>query len=629
MVIVSRIKKILSDKNLIIIFAVVYAIINIGNYKLGIAQTSSDDGILSGAFISKNPENYFKDAGAQSMKVMGSYSIMNQIPTWLYINFGINPEIFWVFFVYFQNIFYVISIYFLSRCMALSKVISFFVVLMAINLRIHTLNLAWIGDLEWMPYGTWVVLPIELFCIGFLVKKRFKPAIFCHVISIFIHPTFSLGLTITIILLVLFRRKSFEIRKYIILLIIPYTVFAYRNQKNKNIFLDEIDENLVTSVLNNSHVNTLLFQSTNMNFGYTVVSAFTILSLIYLINFQITKQNFRLGNVDLIIVLSSVLLMAFLATNLIAIYGRIVPVLQANLQRFSIIYVILVLIYSLKILSESKVKEIKFIALPLYVTIFATSNLFIHIMISVFWMVYGIRKSRLVLTQSLMTLFFQLWIFNKFSNSENMDLLNSIKITGQSINWDSAISARYSGFFVLILLFLMWLILASKDLLENNSKLQFLLQSLNYGTLLFIAFILLENRQFDTLIRENDKLKAYSDIQIWARENSKPGQYFMVDNLYVYRGWRNATNRPVLSYMNIGNSYVYLKSDKYWSDKYAEHFINNEPYSAQGLINETQSVKSFGQEFGASFVVWKNEWVPLELPAVYVNDEYTIYSLEK
>ena len=181
---------------------------------------------------------------------------------------------------------------------------------------------------------------------------------------------------------------------------------------------------------------------------------------------------------------------------------------------------------------------------------------------------------------------------------------------------------------IIFLIIATWVVLYTNRDFKLSNKFYKFLNIFSLAIITFLAYTVLANRHLDTVNRENTKLKAYADVQNWARKNSKPNQYFMVDNLYIYRGWRNATNRPVLSYMNIGNAYIYLKSDKYWSDKYAEFFESNEPYSAQGKVDETKAIKSFGQEFGASFVVWKKDWVPLDLPSAYANSDYIIYSLE-
>lgn len=614
--------------SLISIFAIIYSVINIGDYKLGIAQTSSDDGILSGAFISKNPENYLRDAGAQSLKVMGSNSIIHEIPSWLYINFDINPEIFWVILVYFQNIFYVISIYYLSRCLSLTKTISFFVVLMAINLRVHTLNLAWIGDLEWMPYGTWIVLPIELISLGFLIRGKIRLSIVLHAVSILIHPTFSLGVTMILLAYIGLKKQNQEDKKYLLLLFAAYVYFIQNYFQTKELALDKINEGIVSSILRNEHVNTLLFESTNLNFEYSVVSAFLLLSLFFLISFSITANYKNQDRAIELIMISSLILITFLIVTLGAIYFEFVPVLQINLQRFSIIYVVLSLIYSIRVLTCTKNREIKFVAAPLYIAIFFTSNLFLHILISIFWMIFGLRRSRVIFVQSQLTLFFQIWILNKTPSEENQNIFSAIQHIGKRFSWESVFSSKYSGLTIIFLIIATWVVFYKNRGLQIRNKFYKFLSTFSLALIIFFAQTVLVNRQLDTVNRENTRLKAYADVQNWARDNSKPNQYFMVDNLYVYRGWRNATNRPVLSYMNIGNAYVYLKSDKYWSDKYAEFFESNEPYSAQGKVDETKTIKSFGQEFGASFVVWKKDWVPLDLTFVYENSDYVIYSLE-
>jgi hypothetical protein len=613
---------------LVTIFAIIYSVINIGDYKLGIAQTSSDDGILSGAYISKNPENYLRDASAQSLQVMGRNSIIHELPSWLYKNFDVNPEIFWVILVYFQNMFYVISIYYLARCLSLSKIISCFTVLIAINLRIHTLNLAWIGDLEWMPYGTWIVLPIELISLGLLIQGKTRLSIGLHAIGILIHPTFSLGVTILLLAFVWLKRDYLKDKKYLLLLFAAYVYFFQNYIKTKQLALDKIDENLVKSILSNGHINTLLFDSTNINFEYTTVSAFLLLSLFYLVTLSITEHRKSQKAPLTLMKILSVILILFITGALAAIYFEFVPILQMNLQRFSIIYVIVILIYAIKVLISTKNKEIRFVAAPLYIAIFFTSNLFLHIIISIFWIIYSLQRSRLILIQSQLTLTFQIWILNKRTSEENQDLLTAIRQIGKNFGWESVISAKYSGLMIILLIIATWVVLYAKRCLKSNDKLHKLFSALGVSLVIFLALTVLENRHLDTVNRENVKLKAYADIQNWARENSKPSQYFMVDNLHVYRGWRNATNRPVLSYMNIGNAYVYLKSDKYWSDKYAQFFESNEPYSAQGQVNETQQIKSFGQEFGASFVVWKKEWIPLDLTSIYDNSHYIVYSLE-
>jgi hypothetical protein len=243
-------------------------------------------------------------------------------------------------------------------------------------------------------------------------------------------------------------------------------------------------------------------------------------------------------------------------------------------------------------------------------------------------MLFGLRRSRVIFVQSQLTLIFQIWILNKITSEENQDFLGAIRQIGKRFSWESVFSSKYSGLMIIFLIIAIWVVLYTNRDFKLSNKFYKFLNIFSLAIITFLAYTVLANRHLDTVNRENTKLKAYADVQNWARENSKPNQYFMVDNLYIYRGWRNATNRPVLSYMNIGNAYIYLKSDKYWSDKYAEFFESNEPYSAQGKVDETKAIKSFGQEFGASFVVWKKDWVPLDLPSAYANSDYIIYSLE-
>jgi hypothetical protein len=613
---------------LIWIFGVIYAIVNVGDYKLGIAQTSSDDGLLAVAFIHKNKQNYLNDHGAQGAEILRTSSIMHHIPSLMFDNFNLNPEIFWVLLTYFQNIFFVTSIYFLAKTITRSSKISVFVVLMAINLRIQTLNLAWIGDLEWMPYGTWISLPIQLYAFRFILNEKFNKAIFLQVISILVHPTFSLGLTLYMAITFVTKKNY----KKILLLLFPFFYPVFNYLRNRNLMVEEDSGYYIKSLLENPHINSIQFDPNRINFGITSISLCLILSLALLVSFGSTaKEESAFKTIKPFRILS-IIMIIFITVSYIGLLTSNVNVMKLNLQRFSIILIIILLIYAINIIFTTRNKYLIYVLIPTYILIFITSNILLHIIIALLWLIYGILNSKIITIQSLMVLWIELWIMNGFMNSSNILNKNVIEMIinlKKIVTWESVISGRVSGGWVILWLAIMILFIRGQWIIESKYLDKKILASFNVLLILFLSYIVLQNRYLDTKNRENPNVIALADIQKWARDKSNPNDYFMVDNLYVYRGWRNATNRPVLSYMSIGNGYFQLKSDIKFNKLYEEFFKNIEPYSANGITDETSKIQEFGHKFGASYIVWKKEWVPLNLKLIYKNDYYNIYDIRK
>src|SRR5688500_7864782 len=101
--------------------AIVATTLLIGDFGVRLANTSTDDGLVSIAYFFTYPERFAQDLQLRSWAPIALASRMNLLPAVAFKYAGVSPEIcFWLF-AYLQNILLALAMYRLAMVMVQSR----------------------------------------------------------------------------------------------------------------------------------------------------------------------------------------------------------------------------------------------------------------------------------------------------------------------------------------------------------------------------------------------------------------------------------------------------------------------------------------------------------------------------
>lgn len=182
------------------------------------AHISNDDSFLAHALRFVNPDIFINDSFINLYQTWVNKSALNLIPSLLLKYFSLDPINLFLPVTIFQNLLLFNVVAFISFKYFPSVLTPWITSLFFFTFQPQLWNLAWFGDLTWMPYGMWLALPFVILSVYYAFEGVFKKSIYLLLITQLIHPTLGLMLAGYLFLQFISNWKKISKEFYAILL---------------------------------------------------------------------------------------------------------------------------------------------------------------------------------------------------------------------------------------------------------------------------------------------------------------------------------------------------------------------------------------------------------------------------
>ena len=605
----------------------------VGSLVLNLVDGSTDDTIISHAISWATPELFKNDFRSANFAIETPTSMINLVPGLALKYFGIDPLNFYLFFLVIQILLLPVAVFKLARVFNVSNKNSIILTLIFLIVRPQYWNFAWIGDLDWMPYASWLALPCFILYVTSKLQFNDKKSYIFLLLGIACHPTFGA--------LILFfdliwetvainyktaRTKSLlknNWRNFTYIFSGLYLLcnFIYiRSKSAKPIPRDYID-----AIIGNNHFNAVVTSPSAITWRTSFTALILIITLMAIIGTGIKLISLKNQNRSLLPSLLITLLITTLL-QLIAIRIDHLTLLRIMFTRFSIFFVSIVFIYAVSILMKQKLNPVQIITYVLFILFPGELSLCL-IMINL--VVFRIRLTRKFIAPHLLGLYFIFFVLINQSSRLKSIILNMFSPTYNELNiinllrskspYGNLLTDRFTVQFLTLTLIIIstYVYLLSTTILKFEKRYNSL-QSTVIVVLLFSGLIL--GRELETSIRHNTKTESLLEVQKWAKINTKPGTVFMGYDWSTYLGWRTFSRRGMMYITDCGSSpYFYSKSDAQ-CQKLQDLVLS----TTQNEIEEIQKISKLTR---IHYILKRaNQELPLKI--VYQNKDYIVYDSE-
>jgi hypothetical protein len=603
-----RLTKISLPQILPLVAIIGFAILNtqalIGNFRIRLANTSSDDGLVATAYIYKYPDRFQQDVHALNNLSASMSSLMGWIPAVSFKYLNIKPEYFAFLFVYLQNILLGLATYDLTYTLIKKREWSFLVAVFVYYARPYDWNLAAYGDLEWMAYAGYLALPFCLFAISSYIKARFKLTYFSLLLAALIHPSlgfmtnFILGLNVFVNAL-LEKKNLLHLTKkvlpHIVVLILSMLPMQLLTA-GKLIKLNHQDYQLI---FNNGHIAP--WATLDANFTNAAVTAGYMLISLVILNFAALLQLAKKPTFARFIFISigGVLILALV--HYLAVTYYLDDLYKLILTRATQLLVFILMPYAF--LSFSR--QIK-----------AQQPTFLFFI--VFLLFLGIYKPNIFFAMSLSYLIFQIFAL-KFSRY--LSLWETGFILVMIWLFYRTIAKGFVPDPVLTLYAVVYLVVA----LTLSKYAKFYPKLVIYGLSLLMMISSLQLSKNIGLAATRGDAVDYFLMQNWVKHNTLEKSLFVVLESPTYRGWRNYTYRPLFNPQEYVNVYV----NTTYAAKHNVAFAQFEADYLAAYHNLTRDElywRELKKRFGVSYLVTKSHTL-FAFPIAFKNPSFTLYQI--
>jgi hypothetical protein len=143
----------------------------------------------------------------------------------------------------------------------------------------------------------------------------------------------------------------------------------------------------------------------------------------------------------------------------------------------------------------------------------------------------------------------------------------------------------------------------------------------------FIGNISFQNKIQETENR-NSRYDSFKDIQVWAKNNSKIDETFVVEaGTSTYGAWGSLAERPRLITSNLeGQQYLYTQRNK--SRNLERTNILKEIKSKGITLFSDAYYVEFHKKWNFNYIVQKNEEIKIKsFPLLYQNNDFSIFGI--
>jgi hypothetical protein len=609
----------------------------VGNLSYNLTNTSTDDGLIAHALAYSNPDTFSGDFRALNFRTEVYASIMNLIPSLSMKFLNIHPINFYVIFLVLQIVLLPLAVYRLSRVLGSKKQISIAISLAVLIVRPHYWNLSWTGDLDWMPYATWLALPFFIFYIAEKIKQSLWRSYFALLLGFLIHPSMGCLVLIFDVALLFLSKSNSELnyrqveKKPLTYSYLACILFLFGNYVYSSIMSGTFVPNYYkTAILGNTHFNAVITSPSSPTWRTTVTFWLLFVMLTFCVIYLFKKKLISKDEVIFLKILYFVLLILVLL-QVVAIKLQQITIMRLLPSRFSIVFIVFIFVFVLaKIFSrkELKVEEVililLFLSFPGIMMICIISTYyFINISPKIsrtklYLFFVGVGLFILTTEYILRPLGFARQILKSVRATDG--ILNSLILPLRSASpYGNLLTDRFE------LKQLVWLILAtlmlalfSRRYIHANKGMGQKVVMTLLVTVLSVGLI--NGRYLETAIRHPSITQDLYLAQTWAKINTPTNSLFMGRDWSIYLGWRNLSERGMVSVYDCGSSpYFWSKSDDRCNalQKLALTWSGTE----QELILKESNLT------GATYLLRKKTQASLSLPIEYENGSYVIYDL--
>jgi len=614
-------------------------IIEIGDPLIRMSFISNDDSFVAHSYAYTFPLRYSDDIFMSTFQNWVNLSILNYVPSILLSNFDLDPKVLFLPVTVFQNVALYFSVGLLARSFVKHNLALWMSGLFFYLFSPQLWNLGWFGELDWMPYGMWVALPLIVLSFKYLCDLEVNKALISALVAQLIHPTFGIlwAVFLTTMLILQVKKKSL---KQFFLLFSPFVLFGVNYLRTLSVdvvpkprkYFEEILEsnghyhfvNPFDSMAPNMTIRAWLFLLIFVGFGLLltirrrgfnpIFAYFTLYCLILIFVDQIAinlkyEPLILLGGTRIsvaLLVIACALYVAYLANLIISGSG------------FNKIIGTLLFMYPLP-----------FLVLPYFVSIFFSNKLnSIKRNLKVYDL---IRICYIFLFLATIGTLIAFYHFNRF------DLNNFFYyryLSGTYLDPRSTFNAEYlwTPIFVNQRIAIIFLVVLSLLFIA------FLIQKYIRISIAFFLTCLIVigamgarndlyasgyRAEFQTAVDRKDSL-------IWINKNT-PQDADFIAALFPY-GFRSITNRSVIWPSKFINSYMYTEELDTWNRE-IEDFSNQFYAESNADKSEQNFMINFAQKQGVEFIWLPKSWadskdLKFNLKIAHENNSYILYSLK-
>ncbi|MEQ1775282.1 MAG: hypothetical protein ABL891_16005 [Burkholderiales bacterium] len=614
----------------------------IGDFGVRLANTSTDDGLVSYAYFFKFPERFAQDAHMLNWGPVGLTSMLNWLPAVLFKYAGVPPEIVYGLFTFLQNILLALAVYRLTMVMTQSRESAWIAAIFTLTFRPHWWNMGLFADLDWMPYSAWSALPFLVFAGSYALEQRVRATSVMLLIGGLVHPI--LGLFAAAMFggyWILWSLRERNLRGVLVSFAVLGTtviVFLLPVLVAKLGVEEAPSSQILDMVLKNGHalpwVNPgcaycmpLFLKSL---FVIPVLTALALvaaghisthpgLRLFLLACFAVTLAACVLHavayfthNATILRVISSrstILLLIFAVPPAIAFawrqfreagpFGRLVAGYFLVLPSPAAIMAALLVLPGAKNLRQADARGT---------------------WLSGVCQAIGAALFALVLARHVPRLreFVDLHIIESVMGPSYKPLFFAYHSWGYQLPKLSALIAVA----LCLLVAWQWHVSARhKSAMLDTQKTA--LPAVAVLTIMLVTYLLTYNYTVG-LNGTRGEAREYYEVQVWARTSTPVEARFIVSDTSVYESWRNFTHRARISPGGCGFyicSKAALAEGKKTSAFHARH--GNVGYSGF----DTAGLREYARTFGGEFAVRRRAWAPVNLPIAFQNAGYVVYDL--
>jgi len=598
---------------------------------LSMAISASEEGPIEPSIAFKNPEIFTKDIFAQNNKYLMWTSSTKWVPALFYKYINLDPKFFHFIFIYSQTTVLLIAVYFLSKSLSNNSKTGIISVLLTIILSPYFNNLGSYGDLYFMPYSTWISIPPLLFCIAFLINKKFKKSVLCFILGLSIHPAMAITVFGFIFATILKEKSLTNKQKFKLSIVysIPILIFSFiiiLIQKFGSAELVPISWVLESKKL--FHWSAWKLDPLSSSFQTTTYTiclfAATYLAVIY---FKFLGKYIRTLTFSyLIVVLISVIIQALTYTmNLRGLY-------TINFSRITIFMSIFSTIIFSNILNREIFENRKLmLTSPILISFILVQSYSSLILFSGVMLILIYRRESRKFYKNLVKFFAPILIIFLtmlyFATiTHKWDLFPSLRIICNNLLLvPNGIAIRaLVNFMGLKSLFLVIISLSILVFITNRNP-----KFTRFVTLIAIilfTLVTLSIRFVQSEIRFSQH-REWTNTQLWVQKNTNFDSKFVLDgDLDTYASWTTLARRPRLTSLN-GPQTIYL----YSKASVELDTIRKRTGISPSVNSDSNSIEKFYKDFaiffGGEYLVRRAEWTELNWQVVYQNSKYIIYKI--
>jgi hypothetical protein len=534
-----------------------------------------------------------------------------------------------------------IGVYYLGNFFIQNNFLSLILVTLFFTHRYHFNNWGWYGDLEFMPYVTWMALGPSYLAFGAYFRNKFNYVYFYLILTFLLHISMGVVFSFALIFfhqfMILFNNRKFKPDRFILIvatIIFGSVVPSYIYVKYISIPMG-VEE---FGLLKNQHYRAWILNGNEISFNVTrdALLFLIALSVLVIISSRIVKTSYTTINshyVFIILILNFIFYMTQAMTYSLGIF----QLASISWGRFSMVNMIILFAILIRVLIDStQVKKLIILKFMLFFSIIIPSlfNIYISLVFAIFSLFISKSSKHKFVKISIIFLFsiiillklipsFQVIIYDVINFLRYGDGLRSAFSKSLNLTLDVPFSFlnitdknSFLAFIIISTLTIIYFNLVTPNLFVN-----LILVALG----MVIMFNSLFQRYTESLTR-GLTYEDYRDVQIWARSNTKPYDVFVVERgISTYEAWSTLSLRPRLV-TNIPELHPYLLTERNIRRNIERSRIMTQIDSGSIAPQTFNYYSIFSKYWDFNYIVQENSKIQIiNLPIVYKNDSYTVF----